>query len=375
MDEVKLNFRRCAAAVAAGMLSGCTPGGDDAGPAPAPRVVVQVLAPAALAVHEVLPGRVSAWRSAEVRPQVGGIVWRRLFAQGSEVAAGRPLFQIDPRPLQAEVDIAAAALQRAEAALARASQLVQRLAPLLPAEAVSRQAHDDALAQRAQAAAEVALERATLARRRLDLALATVRSPIAGRVDQALVSEGALVAASDAAPMARVQQIDRVHVDLHQPGAAAVPPVAAATEVQILDAGGAPTGLTGRVLMTGTEVDAGTGARLVRVAVANPQHRLLPGQFVQARVPRARYEAVLTLPQQAVFRIGGQARVWVVDAQQRARAVPVTLGELVQQRYRVAGGLQAGQAIVVEGGERLTEGLQVVAQPGHAPAAASATPR
>ncbi|TCP02865.1 multidrug efflux system membrane fusion protein [Rubrivivax gelatinosus] len=356
-------------------MAGCTPAEDDTGPAPAPHVAVQTLAPTALTVSEDLPGRVAAWRSAEIRSQVGGIVQRRLFEQGAEVAAGRPLFQIDPRPFQAELEMAAASLQRAEAALARAQRQEQRLAPLVAAEAVSRQAYDDALSARDQAAAEVALERATLARRRLDLQFATVTAPIAGRVDQALVSEGALVSASDTAPMARVLQIDRVYVDLRLPGASATAEWPAEAEVQILDAGGAPTGLTGRVLMTGTAVDVGTGERLLRVAVPNPQRRLLPGQYVQARVPRARYEAALTLPQQAVFRVGGQARVWVVDTQQQAHAVPVELGELVQRRYRVAAGLQAGQQVVVEGGERLGDGLVVAARPWAEPATARAARR
>lgn len=364
------NWIRRVVVLAACVVAGCAPADDETGPAAAPRVTVQTLAPADLAVTEDLQGRVAAWRSAEIRAQVGGIVQRRLFEQGAEVEAGKPLFRIDPRPFQAELEMAAASLQRAEAALARARLQEQRLAPLVAAEAVSRQAYDDALSARDQAAAEVALARATLARRRLDLQFATVTAPIAGRIDQALVSEGALVSASDTAPMARVQQIDRVYVDLRQPGGSAAAVLPASAEVQILDAGGVPTGLSGRVVMTGSELDLGTGERLLRVAVPNPRRLLLPGQYVQARVPRARYEAALTLPQQAVFRVGGQAQVWVVDAQQRAHAVPVGLGELVQRRYRVAAGLQAGQQVVVEGGDRLHEGAVVAARPWAAPAAA-----
>ncbi|EGJ11014.1 efflux RND transporter periplasmic adaptor subunit [Rubrivivax benzoatilyticus] len=357
------NWTRRAALVAAVVVAGCAPADDETGPAAAPRVTVQTLAPADLAVTEDLQGRVAAWRSAEIRAQVGGIVQQRLFEQGAEVEAGKPLFQIDPRPFQAELEMAAASLQRAEAALARAQLQEQRLAPLVAAEAVSRQAYDDAVSAREQAAAEVALARATLARRRLDLQFTTVTAPIAGRIDQALVSEGALVSAGDTAPMARVQQIDRVYVDLRQPATSAAAALPAAAEVQILDARGAPTGLSGRVLMSGIDVDIGTGERLLRVAVANPQRQLLPGQFVQARLTRAHYDAALTLPQHAVFRVGGQAQVWVVDAQQRAHAVPVELGELVQRRYRVAAGLQAGQQIVVAGGERLHEGAVVAARP------------
>ncbi|MBZ8139674.1 efflux transporter periplasmic adaptor subunit [Rubrivivax gelatinosus] len=373
--EDKSYGRAAAAVLVALVLAGCQPAGEDGAGVPAARVSVQTLTPAGLTVSEDLPGRVAAWRSAEIRAQVGGIVQQRLFEQGAEIEAGRPLFRIDPRPFQAELEVAAATLQRAEAALARARLQEQRLAPLVEAEAVSRQTYDDALTQREQAAADVALGRATLARRRLDLQFATVTAPISGRIDQALVSEGALVSASDTAPMARVQQIDRVYVDLRQPGASAAAALPAAAEVQILDAGGAPTGLAGRVLMSGIDVDVGTGERLLRVAVANPQRLLLPGQYVQARLTRAHYDAALTLPQHAVFRVGGQARVWVVDTQQRAHAVAVELGELVQRRYRVAAGLQAGQKIVVAGGERLNEGAVVVAQPWAEPQVASAMRR
>lgn len=357
------------AGLAAWGLVGCdTPAQEEQGAEPV-QVSVMTLEPHAMSVSEVLPARVAAVRSAEIRAQVSGIVQRRLFEQGAEIDAGTTLFQINPAPFKAEVDSAAAALQRAEAVLARATLQTRRLAPLMEAEAISRQLYDDAVAQRDQAAADVAQARATLGRRKLDLAFASVEAPIAGRIDQALVSEGALVSPTDAAPMARIQQIDQVYVDVRQ--SASVLEVlrrqasSAAPEmvVEVLGSDGKPLGMHGRILFSGVEVDAGTGDVLLRVLVDNPQRRLLPGLYVQARVPRAQYANALSVPQQAVMRIAGQASVWVVDSQGQVQQVPVEVGELVEGRYRVVSGLSAGQQVVIEGIERLSPAADVAVRP------------
>lgn len=363
---------RCggACALAVALLAGCSQPAPQDAPAAIP-VAAATLVPAPLKLSDDLPGRVAAVRVAEIRPQVGGIVLRRLFEQGSEVKAGQPLFQINPAPLKADADTAAAALQRAEAALARARAQTARLQPLVETDAVSRQVFDDAASQRDQAAADVAQARAALARRRLDLKFATVEAPISGRIDQALVTEGALAASGDASPMARIQQIDQVYVDVRQPAAAlesvrrtlAAQPEAAGRglPVALLRADGKPYDETGRILFSGVNVDAGTGDVLLRVLVDNPQRQLLPGMFVRARVPRASYADALTVPQQAVLRIGGKPQVWTVDAKSHARLAAVELGELAERRYRIQAGLKAGQKVVVEGMERLSEGALVAA--------------
>ncbi|WP_212631979.1 efflux RND transporter periplasmic adaptor subunit [Pseudomonas sp. KB-10] len=350
-------------------LAGCDSAPEQSEAAAPLQVSVLTLEPHALAVSEDLPARVAAVRSAEIRAQIGGIVQRRLFEQGAEIEAGAMLFQINPAPFKAEVDSAAAALQRAEATLARARVQAERLSPLVQAEAVSRQVYDDAVAQREQAAADVAQAKATLARRKLDLQFASVEAPIAGRIDEALVSEGALVSPTDTTPMARIQQIDQVYVDvrqsasildtLRQQAGSATPELS----VDILGNDGKPLGMRGRILFSGIEVDAGTGDVLLRVLVDNPQRRLLPGLYVQARIPRAHYSAALSVPQQAVSRTAGQASVWVVDAQGQVGQVPVELGELVEHRYRVVSGLSAGQQVVVEGIERLSPDAQVATRP------------
>lgn len=347
-------------------VAACGPTAEDKAPAAPLQVSVMTLEAQALTVSEDLPGRVAALRSAEVRAQVGGIVQHRRFEQGSEVKAGSVLFQINPAPFAAEADSAAAALQRSEAAHTRAAIQVDRMAPLMRAEAVSRQAYDDAVALRDQAAAELAQAKATLARRRLDLKFASVEAPISGRVDQALVSEGALVAPGDSSPMARIQQIDQVYVDVRQSAVALeslrrqAEPTASALAVDILDGEGKPMGLSGRILFSGIEVDAGTGDVLLRVLVENPQRRLLPGMFVRARIGRAHYPAALSVPQQAVLRRGSQASVWVVDMHGLAQQRAIELGELVGRRYRVVSGLSVGQQVVIEGIERLSPDAPVV---------------
>jgi len=353
------------------ILGGCDSAQQEAQPEPV-QVSVMALTPQTLEVSEDLPGRVAALRTAEIRPQVSGIVQRRLFEQGADIQAGAALFEIDAAPFKAEVQTAAAALERAQAVLARARIQAERLQPLVRAEAISQQVYDDAASQREQAAADVAQAEAVLARKRLDLKFATVSAPIAGRVDQAQVSEGALVATTDTTPMATVQQIDQVYIDVREsasslerwrhalgsrlaPGANGVP-------VQVLDSSGTAYGLSGRILFSGISVDAGTGNLLLRVQVDNPNHQLLPGMYVLARVPRAHYADALSVPQQAVLRRDGQASVWVVDASERVQRVPVELGELVARRYRIASGLSAGQRVVIEGLERLEEGVAVNAR-------------
>lgn len=362
------------AIIAAFGLAGCDVAPQEQEAPALPQVSVLTLTGRELVISEDLPARVAALRSADIRAQISGIVQRRLFEQGAEISAGTVLFQINPAPFKADVDSAAAALQRAEAVLARARIQIDRLQPLLRTDAISRQTYDDAISQRDQAAADVAQARATLARHQLNLQFASVEAPIAGRIDQALVSEGALVSPTDATPMARIQQIDQVYVDVRQPASVLeslrqqAGSTAPELAVEILGSNGTPLGMQGRILFSGIEVDAGTGDVLLRVLVDNPERRLLPGLYVQARIPRARYTNALTVPQQAVVRTSGQTSVWVVDGQGQAQLVLVNTAELVNSQYRIASGLSAGQQVVIEGIDRLTPGVQVIASPWQAPA-------
>jgi multidrug efflux system membrane fusion protein len=358
--------------IAAALLSlaACSKPAPEDASAPPAAVTVLKLQAAPVVLSDELPGRVAAFRTADIRPQVGGIVLRRQFEQGAEVKAGQKLFQLNPAPFQADVDSAAAALQHAVATANRASSQADRLKPLVEADAISRQAYDDAVAQREQAVATVAQARAALARRRLDLAFASIDAPIAGRIGSELVTEGALVGLADATPMARIQQIDKVYVDVRQPAAALAALQASGTggadklPVTILGADGQPHPVTGRILFSGISVDAGTGDAVIRVLVDNPQRQLLPGMFVRARIARAVQANGVLLPQQAVLHSsGGQAQAWVLDGTNKASLKTIAVGDVIEHQYVVNSGLKAGETVVIEGQERLQPGATAAPQP------------
>lgn len=343
-----------------------------------PRVSVVTVGPQVVQRDDELPGRVAAVRTAQIRAQVGGIVQRRMFEQGAEVHAGQPLFQIDPAAFRADVDSALAALQRSEAALGRSRVQSQRLQALAAAQAVSQQHRDDASAEHEQARAAVNEARAILARRQLDLRYATVSAPIDGRIDQALVTEGALVGVADAEPMAVVQQIDQVYVDVRQPASQLQSLQRSAVDgelpVTIIGAAGTPLPERGRLLFSGVNVDARTGDVILRILVDNPERQLLPGMYVRARVPRGAPASALLLPQQAVLRsAGGQAYAWVIAADGKAVIRTLELDGSVNRQWLVRHGLKAGEKVVVEGQERLQEGVLVDPRDWQAPVVASAS--
>ncbi|WP_286075764.1 efflux RND transporter periplasmic adaptor subunit [Stenotrophomonas sp. 59] len=359
------------AALALAMTACSTP---EATPEATPRVSVVTVGPQVVQRDDELPGRVAAVRTAQIRAQVGGIVQRRLFDQGAEVSAGQALFQIDPAAFRADVDSALAALQRSEAALGRSRVQSQRLHALAAAQAVSQQHRDDASAEYEQARAAVNEARAILARRQLDLRYATVSAPIAGRIDQALVTEGALVGVADAEPMAVVQQIDQVYVDVRQPAAQleSLQRSAGGGElpVTIIGAAGKPLTERGQLLFSGINVDTRTGDVILRILVDNPQRQLLPGMYVRAKVPRGAPASALTVPQQAVLRsAGGQAYAWVIAGDGKAVIRTLEVDGSVDRQWLVRTGLKAGEKVVVEGQERLQEGVVVDARDWQLPVA------
>ncbi|MGE8230335.1 efflux RND transporter periplasmic adaptor subunit [Stenotrophomonas hibiscicola] len=369
-------FRTPVALIAALALAVTACSAPEATPEAAPRVSVVTVGPQVVQRDDELPGRVAAVRTAQIRAQVGGIVQRRLFEQGAEVRAGQALFQIDPAAFRADVDSALAALQRSEAALGRSRVQSQRLHALAAAQAVSQQHRDDASAEYEQARAAVNEARAILARRQLDLRYATVSAPIAGRIDQALVTEGALVGVADAEPMAVVQQIDQVYVDVRQPAAQleSLQRSAGGGElpVTIIGAAGKPLPERGQMLFSGINVDARTGDVILRILVDNPQRQLLPGMYVRAKVPRGAPASALTVPQQAVLRsAGGQAYAWVIGGDGKAVIRTLEVDGSVDRQWLVRTGLKAGEKVVVEGQERLQEGVVVDARDWQMPVASA----
>ncbi|MCD5966440.1 efflux RND transporter periplasmic adaptor subunit [Stenotrophomonas maltophilia] len=373
-------FRTPVALIAALALAMTACSAPEATPEAAPRVSVVTVGPQVVQRDDELPGRVAAVRTAQIRAQVGGIVQRRLFEQGAEVRAGQALFQIDPAAFRADVDSALAALQRSEAALGRSRVQSQRLHALAAAQAVSQQHRDDASAEYEQARAAVNEARAILARRQLDLRYATVSAPIAGRIDQALVTEGALVGVADAEPMAVVQQIDQVYVDVRQPAAQleSLQRSAGGGElpVTIIGAAGKPLPERGQMLFSGINVDARTGDVILRILVDNPQRQLLPGMYVRAKVPRGAPASALTVPQQAVLRsAGGQAYAWVIGGDGKAVIRTLEVDGSVDRQWLVRTGLKAGEKVVVEGQERLQEGVVVDARDWQMPVASAGAVR
>lgn len=353
------------------LLSAC---GDRSGQGapPPPNVTVAKAVASTVQLADNLPGRVVAFRTAEIRAQVGGIVQRKLFTEGAVVEAGQPLFQINAAPFRSEADSAAAALQRARAVRDRARLQTDRLAPLLEADAVSRQTYDNAAAELAQAEADVAAAQAAVARRRLDVDFATVTAPISGRIGASSITEGALVGTSDSAPLATIHQISQVYVDVRQPSSrlAALRGAGQSTAaVQILDGDGKPTGMTGKLLFSELNVDPATGDLTVRVLVDNADLRLLPGMFVRARLPRGAAQVLPRIPQQAVMHGGGQATVMVVALNGKAAARAVEVGDVIDGQYVVLSGLKAGERVVVEGQDRIVPDQPVSARPWKAPAA------
>jgi len=358
----------CAVAVLA--LSAC--GEKPQGPPPPATVSVVQVAPAPVAIADELPGRVVAYRVAEIRPQVGGIIQRRLFEQGSEVREGQPLFQINSAPFRADAGSAAAAVRRAEATLSRAKVQEQRLVSLVKSDAISGQSFDDAVAARQQAAADLAQTRAELERRRVDVGFATIRSPISGRIDQAVLTEGGLANVSDTNPLATVQQIDRVYVDVRQPAtrldavrdAARAGAGAQGAPVDIVSSTGRVYPVKGRLLFSGVSVDPGTGEVIARVEVPNSDRTLLPGMFVRARLPRLAMPDAIMVPLQAVAHgASGETTVKIVDGQNKVQSRKVVLGDEKDGQVIIREGLKPGEKLIVEGQDRVQPNAVVKPMP------------
>ena len=355
------------------------------GPPPAPTVSVITVAPAAVTLSSELPGRLEASRVAQVRARTAGIVLQRVYTEGSDVKAGQVLFRIDPASFQASYDSAQATVAKAEANLAQAELKVKRYKPLLAAQAVSQQEYDDAATAQKQAAADLATARAARQNAGLTLGYATVTAPIAGRVGRALVTEGALVGQGEATPMATVQQLDPIYVTITQSSTELLRLQQALASGKLTSAGkgqarvtlvtedGQPYPLPGKLLFSDVSVDESTGAVSMRAEFPNPQHALLPGMYVRARLEQGVREAAITVPQQAVVRGPDGASVMVVGADDKVLSQPVVADNVQGQNWVISSGLKGGERIVVEGFQKAKPGTQVKPQPWQGPGAGSAS--
>lgn len=373
------------------LLAACGEGAPPAGPGggaapPPPPVGVLAVQPEAVALQQELPGRVEALRTAQVRARVTGIVTARQFAEGSTVKAGQPLFRVDPAPYEAALASAQAQQQRAEAAAAQARLTAERYAPLAQVQAISAQDYAAALAAQKTAEADVAAARAAVQTARLNLGYAQVTAPIAGRIGRALVTEGALVSAAEATPLALIQQVDRVYVNFTQSAnelqslqralAAGRVQRSGASEglpVQVVLDDGSVLPQAGRLLFSDLSVDASSGQVTLRAEVPNPQGLLLPGQFVRVRFAPATLPQAMRVPQQAVTRTPQGDTVLVVGDDNKPAQRRITLAGAQDGHWIVTGGLQPGERVIVDGFQKMfVPGAPVTPVP-WAPAAAAAS--
>lgn len=338
---------------------------------PPPEVAIITIAPAPLALTTELPGRVEASRVAQVRARAAGIVLKRVFREGSDVKEGAVLFQIDSAAFTSAVNSSEAAVAKAEANLAQAELKVQRYAPLVKTNAISKQEYDDALTAQKQVSADLASAKAIRKTARLNLSYATVTAPISGRIGRAQVTEGALVGQGEATPLATVQQIDTVYVNLTQSSADVLRLRAALAAGKLQRAGrdqakvtlitedGKPYPQAGRLLFSDMSVDESSGAILLRAEFPNPDRVLLPGMYVRARLEQAVNTQAITVPQQAVQRSAQGATVFVVGSDGKAVVRAVKTDGVQGNSWLISDGLQAGERVVVEGFQKIKPGVVV----------------
>jgi membrane fusion protein (multidrug efflux system) len=379
------------ATLAAAMaLSGC--GKPQQGQAPGagmppPTVGVVTVAAQNLPLTTELPGRLNAYRVAEVRARVAGIVEKRLYREGGEVKAGEPLFRIDPAPFEAALESARATLAKAEATEAQNKAQVGRYQQLVAVNAVSKQDYDNAVAAYKQSVADVAAGKAAVRTASLNLGYASVTSPISGLAGKAQVTEGALVGQGTPTLLVTVQQLDPIYLDFTQSSTDLLKLRKAfdSGKLKRAEGGGASVELvmedgslyphSGKLLFSDVTVDPSTGMVTLRAEFPNPKHELLPGVYARARLAQAVQPGALTVPQQALQRgPGGSATVMLVRADGKVKPQPVKTGAAVGDQWVVTDGLKAGDQVIVDGLQKARPGAPVKPVPyaASAPAAGKA---
>ena len=387
MDERAPERRRPWKAAIAGaflLLASC--GGKDpqaggrggrGGPGGPTQVGYVVVEPGSAPIQQLLPGRIAAYQVSEVRPQVSGVILRRLFREGSIVRQGQTLYQIDPSVYQAQAAQASANLQSARASAMAARTRASRYKPLAEMEAVSKQDYTDALAQARQADASVTQNSAALRSAQINLRFTRVPAPITGRIGLSNVTEGALVTANQPDALTTITRLDPVYVDIQQSAAdllalrqalaqgGAVPTTA---QVRLKLPDGSFYGYTGTVEFSQVLVDQNTGTVTLRARFRNPQSILLPGMFVTAQFAQAVNTAAFLVPQAAVSRDPqGNATVWVVGPGNRAAQRVVVADRTQGQYWVVTQGLAPGEKVITQGTANLKDGAPIRPVPASAP--------
>ena len=325
---------------------------------PAPEVGIVVLHARSATLTAELPGRTAPYRISDVRPQVNGLILKRLFTEGSEVKKGQPLYQIDPAPYQA-------AYNNASAALGTAKAKAQRYGQLLKANAIAPQDYDDAVAAYKQAAANVQAAR-------INLGYTQITAPISGRIGISNVTEGALVTAGQTTALTTIQMLDPIYVNIPQSSTQllALRQAVAAGQLDkntptVTDVGlwledGTKYPLSGKLQFTDVTVDTSTGAVTLRAIFPNPHRLLLPGMYVRAIVREGVAPNAILAPQQGVVRdTRGQPTAWVVGTNNKAELRTLQVSRSVGNDWLVTSGLKAGDRLIVEGTQSLRPGIAV----------------
>jgi membrane fusion protein (multidrug efflux system) len=354
-------------------LAACSSGKTAVPSNPPPEVGVVTLHPQPVTITTDLPGRMTAYRIAEVRPQVSGVIVKRLFTEGSEVKAGQQLYQIDPAPFQANLESAQASLARARATLKSAALLTQRYKPLAEAHAVSQQNYDNAIAAESQAEADIALAKAAVDTAHINLAYTRMFSPISGRTGRSSVTEGALVDANQRAALVVVQQLDPIYVDVTQPSTMLLRLQREFASGQLKKVGDAQARAqlmledntryeqSGTLQFAEVAVDSGTGSVTLRAVFPNPRHILLPGMFVHEQIEEGVDEHGLLVPQRAItHNARGEATTMVVGANNTVSTRVIKTERAIGDQWLVSDGVAAGDRVIVVGLQRLGSGVAEV---------------
>lgn len=351
-------------------------------PTAPPEVGVLTIKPQRVALTTELPGRTAPHLIAEVRPQVGGIIQKRLFTEGGEVKAGQVLYQIDPATYQAAFASAKAAQARVEATLVSLRLTEERYRDLVKIKAVSQQDYDNAFAALKQAEADLALAKAAVETARINLAYTKVTAPISGRIGRSTVTDGALVTANQSAALATVQQLDSMYVDVTQTTAdllrlqqnltKGIMKKSASAQVRLLLEDGSKYALPGALKFSEVTVDQSTGSVILRAVFPNPQQALLPGMFVRAVLEEGINENAILVPQRGVTRNPkGEAMVMAIGAEEKAEPRPIKVIRTVGDNWLVSEGLKTGDRVILEGLQKARPGTVVKAVPfGSEPVAA-----
>ncbi len=358
------------------LITGCNksaPGGGAAGAggpggaaaaAPLPEVIVTSARTQAVAQQIELSGRLRPFQIAEVRPQASGLVQKRLFAEGSYVRAGQPLYQLDSATYQTAVNSAQASVRRQQASLNALETKARRYKGLLGIQAVSQQEYDDIQAQIALAQADLAAAQANVANARINLNYGVVRAPISGQTGTSNVTAGALVTASQPTPLVTIQQLDPLYVDITQSSsemlklrqqlASGALTRSGQAKIHVLLPDGQDYPIAGQLAFTNASVDESTGAVTLRATIANPNQVLLPGMYVRARVDQGTLPAAMLIPQQAVTRTPqGEASVLVVAADGTVSQKVVQTAGTQGDQWIVTGGLNEGEKVIVQGSQKI----------------------